>query len=168
MFSPKNVICRRSLWRNSVRDYLLSVFFHQKGSKFTFKVAHSSWFGDTSRPEEEGRLLWIQKNKGCLLFICSDCPVLSNQLYYSHWWTSQGCWNVLGFFPPLTLPKTLCDCLCLAVTSKCCNSMKSSMQLPIREKQQLFWPFTVHHHRLRNVFNWTPVQSVLHYLTITF
>lgn len=55
--SPKNVICRRSLQCNSVRDYLLSVFFHQKGSKFAFKVAHSSWFGDKPRPGEEGRRL---------------------------------------------------------------------------------------------------------------
>lgn len=54
--SPKNVICRRFLRCTSVRDYLLSVFFHQKGGKFAFKVAHSGRCGDKSRPAE-GRLL---------------------------------------------------------------------------------------------------------------
>lgn len=103
------------------------------------------------------------------LFVLIVPSVLSNHLYYSHWWTPLGFWNVLlfwavflgGFFQ--TLPKSLRDCLCLAVTSKCCNSMKFSMQFLIRGKQQLFWPFTERHHRLRNVFNWTP--SKVYYAT---
>lgn len=31
------------------------------------------------------------------LFVLILRSVLSNQLYYSHWWAQQGCWNVLGF-----------------------------------------------------------------------
>lgn len=44
------------------------------------------------------------------LFVLILRSVLSNQLYYSHWWTQQGCWNVLGFFyfySPLP-PSQLC------------------------------------------------------------
>lgn len=55
MFPLRMLFCRRSLRCSSVRDYLLSVFFHQKGSEFAFKVAHSSWFGDKLRPGEEKR-----------------------------------------------------------------------------------------------------------------
>lgn len=94
--SSKNVY-RRSLRCNSVRDYLLSVFFHQKGSKFAFKVAHSSGYGDKLRPEEEGRLLWIQKCKAVFYLFWFFDLFLSNLLYYSHWWTQQACWNVLVF-----------------------------------------------------------------------
>lgn len=32
------------------------------------------------------------------LFVLILRSVLSNQLYYSHWWTQQGCWNVLFIY----------------------------------------------------------------------
>lgn len=59
MVPSRILFCRRSLLCNSVRDYLLSVFLHQKGSEFAFKVAHCSWFMDKVRPDEEERHPWI-------------------------------------------------------------------------------------------------------------
>lgn len=55
VFPLRMLFCRRSLRCSSVRDYLLSLFFHQKGSEFAFKVAHSSCFGDKLRPGKEKR-----------------------------------------------------------------------------------------------------------------
>lgn len=86
MFPLRMLFCRRSLQCNWVRDYLLSVFFHQKkGSKFAFKVAHS-WLGDEARPgEEEDASLNTEKTRVAFhLFVLIVQSVWSNQLDSSH------------------------------------------------------------------------------------
>lgn len=77
MFPLRMLFCRRSPMQLGEGLSLVSVLppkKKKKGSKFAFKVAHS-WFGDKTWPDEEERHPWIQKNKSCLLFICSDCSI---------------------------------------------------------------------------------------------
>lgn len=49
------------------------------------------------------------------LFVLIVPSVLSNQLYYSHWWTPRGCWNVLLFWAVFFFffPSKLCLKACV-------------------------------------------------------
>lgn len=96
--SPKNVICRRSLRCNSVRDYLLSVSSTKRGANLHLKWHIVVGLG-TNRGQKRGGFFEYRNTRAVFsLFVLILRSVLSNQLYYSHWWTQQGCWNVLGFF----------------------------------------------------------------------
>lgn len=83
--SPKNVICRRSLRCNSVRDYLLSVSSTKRGANLHLKWHIVVGLGTNRGQKKRGGFFEYRNTRAVFsLFVLILRSVLSNQLYYSH------------------------------------------------------------------------------------